>query len=103
MTQRVSGEAEGGLRRDQPEGMLVSFIHSQARKEALGKAPAILGGWFLGQHEPSKVGGLTEDFLYVKHQRQKCNAVGSSHSQAAALRKANVMKCLAPGTLMSRG
>lgn len=74
MAQRVSCKAEGRLGGDKPEGKPVSFIHSQARREALGKVPAILKGWFLGQHKPSKFGGLTEDFLYVKHQRQKCNA-----------------------------
>lgn len=89
MTQRISGEAEGGLRGDKPEGKMVSFMHSRPRKAALGKVPAILGGWFLGQHEPSKFRGLIEDFLYVKTKDRNVALSASSHRQA--FREANVM------------
>lgn len=91
------------LRADKPEGKLVSFIHSQARKEALRKVPAILGRWFLGQHEPSKFGGLIEDFLYVKHQRQKCIAVCILTQTSCCILRGQGDECLALGTLMSRG
>lgn len=98
-----TGESEDGLAGDKPEGKPVSLIHSQARREALGKVPAILEGWFLGQHEPSKFGGLTEDFLYVKHQRQKCNAVCVLTQTGCCILRGQCDECLAPGTLTSRG
>lgn len=104
MTQRVSGEAGGGLRESTSQRGEAGLLHPfPGKKRSPREGACYFRKWFLGQREPSKFGGLIEDFLYVKHQRQKCNAVCVLTQDRLLHSRGQCDQCLAPGTLMLPG